>query len=341
MGFGSMRRAAVLAAAAVCAVTSAQPAEAAGLGHWEAELLAMPDGFANATGHVQGNDSHGGYAGDLWVDGTSHIVTWSKGRPTVHPQPDGYEAADVVDENSAGTILGHAKGGFWSQPLVLDHGRYELLFTPGDWASLRAVALNERGDVLANARPNGGGDAAAVLWPAGDRAHPVVITGLPYLSAADIDDDGTVLLNSFGKSYTWREGAFQQLTAPPGSAYVNAAAIRNGQITGNSLASDMLTGQGVRWRSPGQPEVLPSSSTTFGLNGFGLIAGNGARPDPVGPMGPLSTWLAGRAMGPLPLAGYTAGYAKAVGDDGTIAGVVSNLNPSDGGRPVVWRYSLR
>ncbi|MEU4251875.1 hypothetical protein AB0F15_31105 [Amycolatopsis sp. NPDC026612] len=338
-----MRRAAVLAAAAACAVTLAQPAEAAeapGLGHWEAELLAMPDGFADAFAHVQGNDSHGGYAGDLWLDGISHIVTWSQGRPTVHPQPDGYEAADVVDENSAGTILGDAKGGFWSQPLVLDHGRYERLLVPGDWASLRAVALNERGDVLANAQPNSG-DGVAVLWPAGDRAHPVVITGPPYLSAVDIDDDGTVLMNASGKSYTWRDGVLQQLTAPQGAAYVHAAAIRKGQITGNFFGSDMLVNHGVRWRSPAQPEVLPSSSTTFGLNRFGLIVGDGPRPDPTGPLGPLSAWLAGRALGPLPLAGYTEGHAKAVGDDGTIAGVVSDGALSDAGRPVVWRYSLR
>lgn len=340
MGFGSMRRVAVLAAAAVCSVTLAHPAEAAGLGHWEAELLALPDGFAGATGHVQGNDSHGGYAGDLWLDGISHIVTWSKGRPTVHPQPDGYDAAAVVDENSAGTILGHAKDGFWSQPVLLEHGRYEILSVPGDWTALGAVALNERGDVLANAQPNGG-DAVAVVWPAADRAHPVVIGGLPYQRATDIDDDGTVLLNSSGSSHTWRDGVFQQLTAPPGAAYLNASAIRNGQITGNSFTADLLTNQGVRWRSPGQPEVLPSSSTTFGLNRFGLISGNGPRPDPAGPMGPLSTWLAGRALGPLPLAGYTSGYGKAVGDDGTIAGVVSNAYAPDGGRPVVWRYSLR
>jgi hypothetical protein len=98
----------------------------------------------------------------------------------------------------------------------------------------------------------------------------------------------------------------------------------------------------VRWRSAGQPEVLPSSSAASGINQFGLVVGNGTKPDPFGPPGPLSTWLAGRAMGPLPLAGFAAGAAKAVGDDGTIAGEVSDEDPEAySGRPVVWRYSLR
>ncbi|MGW5722610.1 hypothetical protein ACWEVP_41015 [Amycolatopsis sp. NPDC003865] len=329
--------------AALLVTTLAQPAQAA-IGHWDAELLALPAGFEDAGGWVRGTDSHGGYAGNLWLDGTSHVVTWAKGRPTVHPAPGDYPGGEVVDENSAGTILGQAidQFGTRTQPFLLDHGEYEMLLAPGDWASLGAVALNERGDVVANAQPNGGGSGAVLLWRAEDRAHPVVITGQPFMYAADIDDDRAVLVNSFPKSFVWRDGVFEQLTAPPGAAYVNAAGIRNGQVTGNYGASDWLSGEGVRWRSPGQPEVLPSSSTTFGINRLGLIVGYGTRPDPTGPLGPLSVWLAGRALGALPLAGFGAGYAKTVGDDGTIAGVVSDRDPSTyGGRPVVWRYSLR
>ncbi|MEU8638749.1 hypothetical protein AB0C38_41735 [Amycolatopsis sp. NPDC048633] len=336
-------RALAVAAGALLATTLAQPAQAA-IGHWEADPLALPPGYSDATGWVRGTDSHGGYAGNLWLDGTSHVVTWSKGQPTLHPAPGDYPSGEVVDENSDGTVLGQAIDMFGTrtQPFLLDHGEYEMLLAPGDWASLRAVALNERGDVVADAQPNNGGARAVLLWRAEDRAHPVLITGLPFMYAADLDDDGALLVNSFPNSFIWRDGVFEQLTAPPGAAYLNAAGIRNGQVTGSYGASDWLSGEGVWWRSPGQPGVLPSSSTTFGINRYGLIVGYGTRPDPTGPLGPLSVWLNGRAMGSLPLAGFTAGYAKTVGDDGTIAGVVSDRDPSTyGGRPVVWRYSLR
>jgi hypothetical protein len=55
-------------------------------------------------------------------------VTWSAGQPTVHPQPEDFQSADVVDDNSA--------AGIWSQPFVLDHDGYELLPAPGDWSRL-------------------------------------------------------------------------------------------------------------------------------------------------------------------------------------------------------------
>lgn len=341
MAFSTTGRVAALVAAAAITTALAQPAEAAGLGHWQAELLAMPDGYPDATGWVRGTDSHGGYAGNLLLDGVSHVVTWSAGQPTVHPQPDGFESATVVDENSAGTVLGNAAAGTWSQPYLLDHGGYELLLAPGDWSRLGAVALNERGDVLGNATTTSGDDAV-LLWRAADRAHPEVITGRPYMHPSDIDDDGTILVNSFPNSFLWRDGVFQQLTAPPGAAFLSAQGIRNGQVTGQYREPDQFHGEAVRWRSPGQPEVLPSSSSASGINRFGLIVGNGTKPDLLGPPGPLSTWIEGRPMGPLPLAGFAAGAAKAVGDDGTIAGEVSDRDPEAySGRPAVWRYFLR
>jgi hypothetical protein len=148
------------------------------------------------------------------------------------------------------------------------------------------VALNERGDVVGNATTTGG-EPAVLLWRAADRAHPVVITGQPYLSATDIDDDGTILVNSFPNS------SFLRPTSSRGG-------IRNGQVAGQYVTADQLHGDGVRWRS------------------------------------------AGRAMGPLPLAGVRGRRGEGGDDDGTIAGAVSDRDPEAySGRPVVWRYSLR
>ncbi|RSM39866.1 hypothetical protein DMA12_28895 [Amycolatopsis balhimycina DSM 5908] len=344
MKVNSVKRVAAVVAAAAITATAAPAAEAAGLGHWRAEFLATPEGYPDATGFVRGNDSHGGYAGNLVLGEASVFVTWSAGRPAVHPLPDGMAHFTVADENSAGTVLGSiTDAGFRYQVALFGHGGFRVLPRPADRPLVSAVALNERGDAIARATASDGSDPAVLLWRADDVEHPVVITGMPYLQAADIDDDGTVLVNSFPGSYLWRDGEFRQLTAPPEAAYLYAQAIRNGQVVGNYGTADQLHGEAVRWRSPEQPEILPSSSSGWGINRYGLVVGYGARPDPFGPLGPLSVWLNGRALGPLPLPpGFSLGGAKAVGDDGTIAGVVSNQDPTMyGGRPVVWRYSLR
>ncbi|MCR6488552.1 hypothetical protein M8542_37565 [Amycolatopsis sp. OK19-0408] len=322
--------------AALLATTLAQPAEAA-VGHWEANLLALPAGHPDATGWVRGTDSHGGYAGHLVLDGHGTVVTWSKGQPTVHPQPTGFESTAVADENSAGTVLCDSVGAASEHQLFLlgRDGGYQGLAQPTEWPLVTAVALNERGDVVGNAS-NWSGESVVLVWHAADRAHPVEITGLPSLSATDIDDDGTVLLNSYPHSVLWRDGEFQELTTLPGQPYTFAQAIRNGQVTGNSAEFAGGPGQAAVWRTPTEPAALPSSHAAFGINRYGLIVGYDTSATP------LAAWLGTRSMGSLPPApGFTQAWAKAVGDDGTIAGVVSNSEPTtNGGRPVVWRYSL-
>ena len=335
-------KALAVAAAALLATTLAQPAQAA-LGHWEAGFLATPDGYPDATGWVRGTDSHGGYAGNLVLGEESAFVTWSQGRPVVHPVPEGWSRFTVADEHSAGTVLGDTTdAGSQRQVALFDHGTFRLLPRPVDRPFVTSVALNEHGDVIAKASAWDGSDPAVLLWRAADREHAVVITGQPFLDPADIDDDGTILVNSFPNAFLWSDGEFRQLTAPPEAAYLYVQAIRNGQVAGQYGESDQLHGQAVVWRSADRPEVLPASHSAFGINRYGLVVGTGPMPDPFGPPPPLSTWFAGRAMGPLPLAGYADGYAETVGDDGTIAGQVAAFNPSGyGGRPVVWRYSLR
>lgn len=320
--------------------TLAQPAEAA-LGTWRVELLPSPAGYPGATGWVRGTDSHGGFAGNLVLGGESQVVTWSGTQVTVHPLPDGLRSPGVADENSAGTVLGDAAdASFQRQAFLLENGKFRLLPHPADRPNVSAAALNERGDVVANAPGTNGEGPAVLLWRAEDREHPVVITGLPYLSASDVDDDGSVLVDSFPDALLWRGGEFTRLTPPPDAGWVHGAAVRTGQVVGNFATPDQTRGGGVQWRTPEDPVVLPGSGTAFGINRYGLVVGYGGVS--TGQFSPLQVWLGTKANGTLPLpAGFAAGWAKAVGDDGVVAGTVATGEPTTNpGRPAVWRYSL-
>ncbi|WP_326946198.1 hypothetical protein OG439_43475 [Amycolatopsis sp. NBC_01307] len=340
MTFGFARRVAVLAAAALLTTTLTQSAEAS-LGTWRVELLPSPAGYPGATGWVRGTDSHGGFAGNLVLDGASQVVTWSGTQATVHPLPAGLQSPAVADENSAGTVLGDvADASFQRQVFLLEAGKFRLLPRPADRPYVSAAAINERGDVVATASGWSAEDPEVLLWRAEDREHPVVITGGPYLSATDVDDDGSVLADSFPGAVLWKDGTFTRLTAPPGAGSVHAAAVRTGQVVGNFATADQTPG-GVQWRTPADPVVLPGSGAAFGVNRTGLVVGYGDVS--TGRFSPLRVWLGTQPYGTLPPApGFAAAWAEVVGDDGVVAGTVANSEPTTNtGRPAVWRYSLR
>lgn len=334
-----LRAGIVAATAAIVATVTVQQAEAAP--GWQVSVLPLPDGYDSATtGYLGGTDGRGSYAGTLFHDGKYQLILWNHGKPEVQQVPNGFGGADVADENGSGVVVGTLyRPGATGSPFVLDRGGIRTLPLPaGDPVPFYApIAINDRGDILGSGTYNGS-TTRQILWPAHDYAHPIVLP-LDRWFAVGLDDDGTVLLDNGSQSALWKDGGLRIFASSQDGKFPVMAGIKAGRIVG--VYTDYVTNRSVFWPTPDKALDLPDSSGAFGLNRFGLIVGAGPRPSEV-ESGPLSAWLGTRPLGALPIpAEYKLGSARKVGDDGTIAGIVTNGDPTyNGGRPAIWRWRL-
>jgi hypothetical protein len=323
--------------AVVGAVVAAAPAAGAEATGWKLDLLPLPEGHEDAIGYVTGIDGRGGYSGYLRIGDGAQVVTWTDGRPDLRGTPPGTEFARTDDQNWLGVVVGsaidHDTGGF--VPFALDAGGFRVLPLPDGQVDGFATAINERGDIV-----GGGTSGDVVLWPAGEEPR-VLRVDLPLVSAADIDDDGTVLLNSDAGEYLWRDGALTRLADPAGHAYPHARAIKNGWVAGGAASTTEPGGTGFLWCRPEVPTTcqspapipLPRGSTASEINSALLIVG---RERSAAVSGPLAVWRGDRYLERLPVPTDRLGTAGALAEDGTIAGWVTSGDPSDGGQPAVW-----
>ncbi|WP_326568321.1 hypothetical protein VSH64_42235 [Amycolatopsis rhabdoformis] len=324
---------AVAAVALVGTGLGAVPAHAEST--WHATLLPLPAGGGEDTyGFLVGTDGHGGYAGEYLVGDTSQVVTWTDGRPTVRGVPAGYEWAGVTDENSSGTVLGNAVDydtGL-SRGFLLDGNGFHLLPVAPGYVSTDAVALNDRGDVLTYLVSSDQNKTVGALWPAFGSGPATIPTTGEWARVVDVDQDGTVLTGDA----LWRNGVLTPLKAPAGLTSPSGDAIRNGVVVGSCLTATSPN-KAVRWATPDRPEVLPDGDEATDLNGAGLIGGqlpNQAIPNAGAPY----LWQDSTPIGKLPLPdGFDRGDVKAIGDDGTVVGVVSSRSLDEGGAPVIWQ----
>ncbi|MEC3982751.1 hypothetical protein [Amycolatopsis sp. H20-H5] len=330
-----VRAGALITAVAAATTLSTLPAEAAAAPAWAATLLPLPAGYPNASGFLTGTDGHGGYAGEFLIGDTSQVVTWTGGKPTVRGVPAGFEFASVRDENSSGVVLGYAidYDTGHSQTFTLDGNGFHVLPVPAGYDSAYGVAINNRGDVLAQLVTDDPAKSATALWPALGNGPVVIPNAHRSEVAADLDEDGTILLNYDDHgAFLWKDGVSRDLTVPAGDQYLYASAIKNGSVVGSGAT-------GLLWRTPDDPEALPDSDSARAVNASGLIVGR--QPQPSTPYGPVAAWQGTTALGRLPMPeGYAKGSGYAVGDDGTIVGVTSNGPLDEGGVPVVWRSTL-
>lgn len=307
---------------------------------WTVSLLPLPKELPNANGYMTGTDGNGNYSG--WLDG--QVVTWSDGEPTLRGAPAGFEGAWSTDQNGAGVVVGYAQrpDSVFSRAFALRGNEFQLLPSPAGFTDTSASAINSRGDIVGSASeptPGEPTESVAVLWKADDPAHPVVLdTGMTGPVPQDIDDDGTILLDSLGdgEQRLWRNGALLSLTVPRGFNGNYLSAVRNGRVVGNAYSG--ADARGVVWRSPDDPRILPRSVQAYGINSAGLILGR--KPPNVPTTGPLAVWDGTRLVGELPTPpGQPYAQADVIGDDATIVGHV-NESPLDSGpgKPVVWRY---
>ncbi|WP_329052100.1 hypothetical protein OG738_06630 [Amycolatopsis sp. NBC_01488] len=328
-------RAGAIATAAIAVTALGVPADAAAIRiAWQPTVLPLPPGAGAGT--LTGSDGKGEYTGTFPVNGVTQVVSWRNGQPIVRGVPSGYDRVEANDENSSGVVAGtiDVDASMISRTYTLDASGYHIKDVPAGYDSVFGVAINTRGDVLGEAYKFGAA-GAVVLWRA-DGSAPVVIPETTDISSArDLDDDGTILVNSGSGSALWKDGVLRKLSPSP-SGWAAGYAIRGGVVVGSrSWGGD----QAARWSTPDSTVGLEGGGIALSINKAGLTAG--LVPTPSGPViyGNGAVWRGttpGQVRGP---SGYSVFKTQVAADDGTLAGFASN-NPQDtAGVPVIWRLT--
>jgi hypothetical protein len=320
--------------AALSVAVLAQPADAAIRIAWRPTVLPLPPGAT--AGFLTGSDGKGEYTGTFRLNDVTQVVSWRNGQPIVRGVPSGYERVDANDENSSSVVVGtiHDYESMTSWTYTLDASGYHIKDNPAGYKSVTGVAINTRGDVLGEAYRSGG-TGAIVLWRAGGSAPVVIPETSDISSARDLDDDGTILVDSGTGSALWKDGVLRKLSPnPAGQAY--GSAIRNGIVVGWRLWGG---GQAARWSTPDSTVGLEGGGIALSVNKAGLTAG--LVPTPTGPTiyGNGAVWRGttpGEVRGP---SGYAVFETQVAADDGTLAGFATNGSEGAGGVPVIWRLT--
>jgi hypothetical protein len=320
---------AVLALAVVTAAPAgADPAPAACT--WRAEPVPVPPFAEPSSYYVDATDGEGNFAGRTFVSQSAFgVVLWEHGEPRQLDLPTGFDSAVPAGQTRSGTVLVNATS-FDTTPathqiFLYRNGTYEPLRLPAGYRDARADAINDRGDVVATASVPGGTGSVVILWSV-LAAGPRVIAPpeLPYASAVDIDEDGTVLLSGGYSAYLWRSGTLTPQPPSPGTP-VLAREISGGTAVGAVL--DAAGPKAVLW-SQDTPHLLEGGGTAESVNRQGTIAGRVGAWD-----GPPAVWQGTSLVTKLPLPeGATSASADLIGDDGTVFG----RGDGDTG-PVLWR----
>ncbi|MGK3205372.1 hypothetical protein [Amycolatopsis sp. MEPSY49] len=324
-------RAGVLATVAIAVTALGAPADAAVRIPWRPTVLPLPPGAG--AGNLTGTDGKGEYTGTFTINGVTQVVSWRNGQPILRGVPSGFERVDANDENDSGVVVGtiHDYESMVSRTYTLDASGYHIKDNPAGYQEVTGVAINTRGDVLGEAyQPRVG--SAIVLWRA-DGSAPVVIPETGDLAnPRDLDDDGTILLDSGTGSALWKDGVVRYLSPSP-SAQAQGSAIRNGIVVG------WRTGQAARWSAPDGWVGLEGGGIATSINKAGLTAGLVPTPSEPQIYGNGVVWrgtVPGVVQGP---SGYSRFRPEVAADDGTLAGYASNdLTPSSG-VPVIWRLT--
>jgi hypothetical protein len=322
----------VVATLAVAAL--AQPAEAVTSRlPWQPTVLPLPPG--SSGGFLTGSDGKGEYTGTFRVNDVTQVVSWRGGQPVVRGLPSGYERADANDESPSGLVAGtaHDYETRISRPFVLDATGFHLKDVPAGYDYVFGLAINPTGDLLGQAYRFDNGPGAVVLWRAGGSAPVVIPVSADISSARDLDDDGTILVNSGNGSGLWKDGVFRRLSPSP-SFQATALAIRKGVVVGVRTWGGE---QAARWTTPDTTVGLEGGGRALSVNSGGLTAG--LVPNPSGPVivGNGAVWRGttpGAVRGP---SGYSVFETDVAADDGSLAGFATNGSRDAGGVPVIWR----
>ncbi|SEF26454.1 hypothetical protein SAMN05421837_103326 [Amycolatopsis pretoriensis] len=318
-----------LALAVVPAVpAAADPAPPGASCTWRAEPVPVPPFAEPRSYYVDATDGEGNFSGRTFVGQSAFgVVLWEHGEPRQLDLPEGFDSAVPAGQTRSGTVLVNATS-FATTPatqqiFLYRNGTYEPVRLPAGYRNARADAINDRGDVVATASVPGG--SVVILWSV-LAAGPIVISPpeLPWASAVDIDEDGTILLGDGYSAYLWRSGTLTPQPPSPGTPVLTRE-ISNGTAVGTVL--DPAGPKAVLW-SQDAPHLLDGGGEAESVNHHGTIAGRLGAWD-----GPPAVWQGTSLVAKLPLpAGAASASADLIGDDGTVFG----RGDGDTG-PVRWR----
>lgn len=293
---------------------------------WQATLIAVPPGAERRSVTVTATDGAGTYVGyRTHVDRVHRLVRWQGDEPEEIALPKGVESVMPADVNRSGTVLltGYSSG-LPDGILLYRKGKYEPLPIPAPYERPRAVAINDRGDIVAMAEKPGSTGYVVIAWFAYG-SGPLVISPpeLPWAFPVDIDQDGTILISGGYSAYLWRSGELSPLPPSPDVPVITRA-LSEGRAVGTIIGEKS---QAVLWYL-GTPHLLEGGGNAEDINRHGLIAGG------VGEWnGPPAVWQGTRLLAKLPLPqDATSARPGIVSDDGTIVG---SAEPDVG--PVRWR----
>lgn len=329
-------RAGAIATVAIAVTALGAPADAATIRiPWRPTILPLPPGAT--SGNITGSDGKGEYTGTFRVNDVTQVVSWRNGQPVLRGVPSGFERVDANDENDSGVVVGtiHDYDTMVSRTYTLDASGYHIKDNPAGYREVTGVAINTRGDVLGEAYEPGV-PRAIVLWRA-DGSAPVVIPETDDLSSPrDLDEDGTILLNSGAGSALWKDGVLRHLSPSPASQ-AGGTAIRNGIVVGWRIWGGVE--QAARFSTADGTVGLEGGGLALSVNKAGLTAG--LVPNPAGPVivGNAAVWRGttpGVVQGP---SGYSVFKTQVAADDGTLAGYASNDVAAGSGVPVIWRLT--
>ncbi|MEV6711060.1 hypothetical protein AB0M48_03355 [Lentzea sp. NPDC051208] len=309
---------AVLAAPGVAA---ADPAPC----DWVVSKVAVPDGYDPAFTDVKGTDSRGNYAGTSLRPGqnTKDLIVWTGGQPQVVHELRHLQWLSMAGQNSSGTVLVDGRvvaEGRWAVVQYSASGTITEFTAPDGYRVTRAIALNERGDVLGQGERVSDGRTVGILWSTIAVAPRIIDAGTPK----DLDDDGTVLLSGReGKpGALWRDGAVT-LLADEGK-YAFTEAIRGGKAVGYQVEGAWPDSQALLWDRDGKVRHIDDGGTAFAVNAGGLITGERSTM-----VGRASVWRDTAFLGELPYPDgvTTVSELFVVGDDDSLFSSASDYGP--------------
>ncbi|WP_410657213.1 hypothetical protein [Amycolatopsis sp. lyj-112] len=293
---------------------------------WQATPIAVPPGAERRLVSVDTTDGAGSYFGHrAYGSGKAGLLRWQGDQPEEVALPKGSDSAMPADQNRSGTALINATvDGIRNEVFLYRKGKYETLPVPAPYEKPRAVAINDRGDVVAMAEKPDSTGYVVIAWFAYG-SGPLVISPpeLPWASPVDIDQDGTILISGGYSAYLWRSGELSPLPPSPDVPVVTRA-LSKGRAVGTIIGEKA---QAVLWHL-GSPHLLEGGGEAEDINRHGLIAGSAGDWN-----GPPAVWRGTRLLAKLPLPqDATSAYPAIASDDGTIVG---SAEPDIG--PVRWR----